>query len=57
MWAEGNYSCDCNRALFFAMAVDEEDTDVSCGEKGYSVRIVDGDNKQVYIDGVWGTEK
>ena len=24
MWSEGNYGCDCNRALFFARAAGEE---------------------------------
>lgn len=32
-WAEGNYSCDCNRALFFAQAGGEaEDDDRPCGD-------------------------
>lgn len=24
MWTEGNYSCDCNRALFFAWAAGDD---------------------------------
>lgn len=45
MWTEGNYSCDCNRALFFARAADEDDLDVPCGEKMFSLDglLVDGE--------------
>ena len=33
MWREGNYRCDCNRALFFARAGGEpEPDDPPCGE-------------------------
>ncbi len=39
IWAEGNYSCDCNRAIFFA-EVNNEDTehavDLPCGDEKYS---------------------
>lgn len=44
IWAEGNYSCDCNRSLFFGRAkgtLDENDESESvCGDGGYSVSIV-----------------
>lgn len=34
MWAEGNYSCDCNRAAFFAQAADEDEPhDRTCGDE------------------------
>lgn len=46
IWEEGNYSCDCNRALFFARAGGEsDDFDAECGEGAYSVNVrnpVDG---------------
>ena len=35
MWTEGNYGCDCNRALFHARArgvPDPEEKDLVCGE-------------------------
>jgi hypothetical protein len=39
-WTEGNAGCDCNRALFFARAVDEDEPDwdnIPCGDKLYTV--------------------
>lgn len=37
MWTEGNYSCDCNRHLFFERAVGREpDEDVPCGDSLYT---------------------
>ena len=45
-WVEGNYSCDCNRGLYFKWAAGE-DTSVSdrkCGNTEYScwVKLPDG---------------
>lgn len=39
MWRDGNYSCDCNRQLFFneADGVTTSDEDVECGEGAYTV--------------------
>lgn len=39
VWPDGNYGCDCNRALFFARAGGEEDIDIECGEERFSVCI------------------
>jgi hypothetical protein len=41
IWEEGNYSCDCNRALFFGYALNQqwEDIDHPCGEGGFSVAL------------------
>ena len=48
IWREGNYSCDCNRALFFAQAFPgnarEKDAamdaaDAECGSGGYLVNL------------------
>jgi hypothetical protein len=36
-WSDGNYSCDCNRALFFARAGGEEEPEVECGEGAYAI--------------------
>lgn len=34
IWEEGNFSCDCNRELFFARAGDEDDDlDGPCGDQ------------------------
>jgi hypothetical protein len=53
IWADGNYSCDCNRALFFARAVEDDDeTDANCGNGAYSVRITEG-GKLLYQDDAW----
>lgn len=52
IWSEGNYSCDCNRALFFARAGNEPDAeswDPPCGEGRYAVRI-EVDGRTVYQD-------
>ena len=32
IWAEGNYSCDCNRALFIQRQCDPEFPDMLCDE-------------------------
>jgi hypothetical protein len=53
IWSEGNYACDCNRGLFFANAVgDEEDDDHACGADRYKVRICDELGTELYRDDV-----
>ncbi len=40
MWTDGNYSCDCNRALFHARArgvPDPSETDLVCGDTRYKL--------------------
>lgn len=55
MYGDGNYSCDCNRGLFFARWGDEEDPEHGCSTREgelYSVRLIDvvtGD--EFYADG------
>ena len=41
IWEHGNYSCDCNRELFFGYANDEDEKDVVCGDYRYSVNLED----------------
>jgi len=41
IWREGNFSCDCNRGLFFGKE------EVSCGEGRYAVNIVNPKNNQI----------
>lgn len=48
MWFEGNYSCDCNQALFFARAGGEPDPGCECGDVGYVIARVEADGKAVY---------
>jgi hypothetical protein len=40
MWSDGNFSCDCNREIFFRQSRGEDEIDNSCGETRYGVRIV-----------------
>lgn len=51
-WADGNYGCDCNRALFFARAGGEPDPDeYPCGETRFYVPFaVLDDGSTVLID-------
>lgn len=40
MWSEGNYGCDCNRAIFFARAGGESPPDhVGCSDENFAVRV------------------
>lgn len=55
-WSENNYSCDCNRYLFFERAgareTDPMDDEYECGEGAYAVeRIVDVATGEVLIEG------
>lgn len=50
LWSEGNWSCDCNRALFFARAKGEEDPEgLECTEGKFSViiELEDGTKEEV----------
>lgn len=45
IWSEGNFACDCNRALFFARAKDgphATDPNHPCGEDRFTVRLTQG---------------
>lgn len=50
LWSEGNFGCDCNRALFFARAVGEDDPDRECGDTEFSIEIFDDDGKLLYSE-------
>lgn len=45
-WKENNYSCDCNRYLFFQRAGNEEEVDGMdvCGHERYSVNLYNPKN-------------
>lgn len=50
-WKENNYSCDCNRLLFFNRAKDEEkeeDWDVACTNGKFSVNLKNKKDGKVY---------
>lgn len=50
-WSEGNYSCDCNRALFFRRAGNEEvGANLICGEGKYYVEIRSAEGELLYKD-------
>ena len=49
IWEEGNYCCDCNRALFFHNFNAEGDAQ-SCDNKVYAVRITDNRTGKVVYD-------
>lgn len=56
IWCDGNYACDCNRALFFARAAGEADPNQACGGDVYSVRLTATDNgRELYSDGEWNS--
>lgn len=40
IWSMGNFSCDCNRALFWSMAGGEEELDVECGDDKFDVNLI-----------------
>lgn len=51
IWNEGNYSCDCNRRLFFKRAKGEEtkeDWDVPCSDGKYSVNLKNKKDGKIY---------
>lgn len=49
-WTEGNFGCDCNRALFFARAAGEADPESGmCGDaERFKLRLVLLDGTVVY---------
>lgn len=53
MWGEGNFSCDCNRELFFIRALDLEDEDdpddPKCGKTRFSVLEIKDTNTGIVL--------
>lgn len=50
-WEDNNYSCDCNRILFFKRAKDEEtdeDWNVECTDGKFSVNLKNKKDGKVY---------
>lgn len=56
MWEDGNYSCDCNRLLFFhrgqGMPEDQvRELDLICGHERFTVlEIVDAKGRRIYSE-------
>lgn len=48
-WQENNFSCDCNRGIFFSRAgAEQEDNDAPCGQGRYSVNLRREDTGETY---------
>jgi len=47
IWEEGNFSCDCNRQIFFAEWRKEAEQDVACGQSRYSIEARDKGTQEV----------
>jgi hypothetical protein len=51
IWSDGNFSCDCNRQLFFWRAGGEDDTrEHQCGHERFSVRLINPETGRVFYD-------
>ena len=55
LWTEGNFSCDFNRANFFALAGGQEaDSKTPCGTEQYTaVCAVTKDRRRYDLDTIW----
>jgi len=54
IWSDGNYSCDCNRGLFFERAAGiPYSGETVCGQSRYFLFICDEAGTEVYRDGDW----
>jgi len=52
-WTEGNFACDCNRAIKFALAAGERDTNVVCGHTLYTCLYAElPDGSRVPLDNI-----
>jgi len=50
LWNEGNYSCDCNRAIFFDVAGGGDgNPEQQCGLERYIVKLV-SDDGEIILD-------
>lgn len=54
-WSDNNYSCDCNRALFFGYAAGKthEETERPCGNGRYAVQLQNPVTGYIYYDEFW----
>lgn len=50
IWSDGNYSCDCNREIFFSQATGIEGGVRECSTGRYRVKITDEAGNQLYED-------
>lgn len=47
IWQEGNFSCDCNRDIFFEGNQDEDD-DMPCSNTIYSVNLENAETGEIF---------
>jgi hypothetical protein len=57
MWTDGNYGCDCNRAILFEEAIgneiDDSAIDLPCGEERYTCLYAElEDESRIELDEV-----
>lgn len=58
IWSEGNFACDCNRALFFARAKGEDEPEETpCGDDRYTILKIICEGVVVYHDEGDGDEQ
>ena len=51
VWEHGNFSCDCNRHLFWAREANEpEDDDLACSDGAWRVAFFAKDNSVLFSD-------
>jgi hypothetical protein len=52
IWRDGNFGCDCNRALFYGYAIGKkyDDIDHPCGHEGYAVTLVNPMTRKVFYE-------
>ena len=51
IWEEGNYSCDCNRSLFFYRAGGEDEPEgIQCSDGKYSVNLYNVKNNECIFE-------
>jgi hypothetical protein len=50
IWEEGNYSCDCNRELFFEYANGKKGDEIEseCGDGKFSVNLENPETGEIY---------
>lgn len=47
IWSEGNFSCDCNRQIFFDHNIDK---DIECSSHIYTILSIHNNDKLVYTE-------
>jgi len=50
IWEEGNYSCDCNREIFFERAAGFEVEEVECSHFKYSIKLEDPKTGNIFYN-------